>query len=232
MTGTVNISRAIFEHGMFKNEPLTEREAWVWLIMQARWKACSYRAGDYVVSLARGQLAASVRFMAGAWQWTAARVQRFIERLKKMEMIRTKTDTGVSIITICNYDKFQNGAEASDTGPIQDRYRTDTEKKKDVRKKEDTEAIASDASVDFAKAIFENGVRFLMDHGSKPAAARSVVGKWRKTADDRDIFDAFAAAKREGVVDPVPWITARLAPKPTVDMDALWKAVAEGTARQ
>jgi len=136
MSGTVNIARDLFEHGVFKDEPFSEREAWVWMIMAARWKSGTVRVGDFVVELARGEFAASVRFMAGAWDWTAAKVQRYLERLKKMEMICVKTDTGVSVVSICNYEKFQNGAEGADTGPIQDRYRTDTNKKKDVIRKE------------------------------------------------------------------------------------------------
>lgn len=78
-----------------------------------------------------------------------------------------------------------------------------------------SDANASDGdAVDFAKAIFDNGVRFLCQHGSRELTARSLIGKWRKDHSDRDIFDAFAAAKREGAVDPVSWIAARLGAPP------------------
>ena len=79
-----------------------------------------------------------------------------------------------------------------------------------------TDANASDAdSVDFTAVIFDRGVKFLVGHGTPERQARSVIGKWRKDHEDRDIFDAFTAARKEGVVDPVPWITARLQPKPS-----------------
>lgn len=131
MTGSVRISRAIFDHECFADEPMTEREAWVWLIMEASWKPRKKRVGDFIVALGRGQLAASVRFMAGAWKWTPAKVQRFLDRLKKLEMITTKTDTGVTVITLCNYNDYQSPNKAADTGPIQDRYRSDTNENKD-----------------------------------------------------------------------------------------------------
>lgn len=139
MSGTVNISRRLFDSEAFKNEPFTEREAWVWLVMEASWKDRTVRAGDYVADTKRGQLAASVRFMAKAWSWTPAKVQRYLKRVEKLKMICSKTDTGVSVITICNYDKYQNGAQAADTGPIQDRYRTDTNEKKEERREEKKE---------------------------------------------------------------------------------------------
>jgi len=79
-----------------------------------------------------------------------------------------------------------------------------------------SDANASDGeAVDFAKAIFENGVRFLCAHGQRESGARSLIGKWRKDHSDREIFDAFTAAKAEGVVEPAAWITARLGAPPT-----------------
>jgi len=139
MSGTVNISRAIFDHEFFASEPMTEREAWIWLIMEASWRPRKKRAGDVIVDLERGQLAASVRFMAAAWKWTPARVQRFIKRLSDLSMIVPKTDTGVTVITICKYNEYQPPPKAADTGPIQDRYRSDTNEKKDARREEGKE---------------------------------------------------------------------------------------------
>lgn len=151
MSGTVSIDRGLFDHGVFRAEPFSEREAWVWMIMAARWKAGKVRVGDYVVELSRGEFAASVRFMASAWDWTAAKVQRYLERLKKMEMISVKTDTGVSVITVCNYDKFQPSAEASDTGPIQDRYKEEEGCKKDISREEVTNVTSVHSEPDQVK---------------------------------------------------------------------------------
>ena len=136
MSGSVSISRGLFDSEAFRAEPLTEREAWIWILMEASWKDRVVRAGDHVVPTSRGQLAASVRFMAKAWKWTAPKVQRYLKRLQKLEMIRVETDTGVTLITVCNYDKYQLGGKASDTGPIQGRYRIDTNEKKDERREE------------------------------------------------------------------------------------------------
>jgi hypothetical protein len=137
--GTVNISRDLFDHCAFRDAPFSEREAWLWIIMEAAWKPRQRRVGHIVISIDRGQLAVSVRFMAEAWGWTAAKVQRYVERLKKLEMICAETDTGLTVITVCNYDKFQTKAKATDTGPIQGRYRADTNENKDEIRKEGEE---------------------------------------------------------------------------------------------
>jgi hypothetical protein len=137
--GTFAVSRRIWHHPEFAPSAFSEREAFLWLVSEASWKPRRVRAGDCVVDLDRGQLAASVRFIASAWKWTPARAQRFIFRMKKAEMIRVETDTGVSIITLCNYDEYQHVSQSTDTGPIQDRYRTDTNYKKDEIRKEGIE---------------------------------------------------------------------------------------------
>jgi hypothetical protein len=155
MSGTINISRRLFDSEAFRDEPFTEREAWVWLLMEASWKDRTVRAGDYVTETKRGQLAASVRFMAKAWSWTPAKVQRYLKRVEKLKMICSKTDTGVSVLTICNYDKYQNGAKSSDTCPIQDRYTTDTNEKKDVKKKEGKELVSSGDNTGNSKFLDE-----------------------------------------------------------------------------
>ena len=79
--------------------------------------------------------------------------------------------------------------------------------------REDTEAKASDASVDFAKQLWDRGVAFLGRHGTQDKQARTIIGKWRKAYTDTDIFEAFSACSKEGIIDPVPWITAKLAGK-------------------
>lgn len=130
MSGTFNISRELWADEAFADDKFSEREAWIWMIAEASWKRRKKRVGDYVVTVERGQMANSVRFMAKAWKWTPAKVQRFLERLKKLEMITSKTDTGVSVITICKYEKYQAKPKAADTVPIQSRYTSDTNEKK------------------------------------------------------------------------------------------------------
>jgi hypothetical protein len=238
--GTVNISRDLWDDEAFRDATFSEREAWIWMIAEASWKPRKKRVGDRVVDLERGQLAASLRFMAGAWDWTDSKVRRFLDKLSKREMVSTKTDAGVTVVTICNYDKYQSAGRSTDAGPTQDRRRTDAnEKKGEIRDYSEANASDADASPpaepeDFAKELFDRGVAFLSRHGTNDRQARAIIGKWRRDHDDERIFAAFKACSAAGVTDPVPWIVRRLGqgPPPKVDMDAIFKAVAEGTVHQ
>ena len=68
------------------------------------------------------------------------------------------------------------------------------------------------APVDFTKEVFDRGVAFLGNYGTPEPRARSLIGKWRKEAGDGETFNALRDANREGVTEPVAWITARLKP--------------------
>jgi uncharacterized protein YdaU (DUF1376 family) len=116
--------------------------------------------------------------------------------------------------------RAENAAKALET---QETHVAIASTREEERREEYPVAKATDGDavddVDFAKAIFTNGVRFLCSHGTSEQQARAIVGKWRKDHPDPEIFDAFAACKRAGVIDPIPWITARLTPRFTPQFD-------------
>ena len=81
--GYVKIARGIFKHNMFKKEPFTEREVWIWLICGASYKDDTIRIpnSNIVTQIKRGEYMASYRFLATKFKWPLSRVKRFIERL-------------------------------------------------------------------------------------------------------------------------------------------------------
>lgn len=144
MSGTVNIARDLWDDPTFKDTEMSQREAWIWLIAEASWKARTRRVGTVEIDLKRGQLAASTRFMAKAWMWSEPRVRRYLDMLENRRMIARVTDAGVTVITICKYDDYQNAPRVGDAAathqPTQDRRTTDAnENKGEIRGKEERE---------------------------------------------------------------------------------------------
>lgn len=106
--GVFAVDRGIFDHPLFNcKEPLSRREAWLWLLAEAEWKPTKRRVSGVTVELQRGQLAHSVRFIAEAWGWSKSAVDRFLGRLKTEAMIGTESGTGSLVITICKYNDYQ-----------------------------------------------------------------------------------------------------------------------------
>lgn len=113
--GTFIIDKGVFEHPAFPDEPFTAREAWMWMIGTAVKGSRRRRVGNFAVELSRGQFAYSHRFLAKRWKWSVARVQRFLSRLVTESMIESVTESGVTRVTICNYDKFQSVPEQTES---------------------------------------------------------------------------------------------------------------------
>jgi hypothetical protein len=105
LSGYVRLYRDVIAHPAFRND--AESMAFAWLFAKAAWKPCRVRYKGHGVALARGQLAVSIRDMAEALDRDKAWIERLFKRLKSEGMIETRAETGVSVVTILNYDKYQ-----------------------------------------------------------------------------------------------------------------------------
>lgn len=77
---------------------------------------------------------------------------------------------------------------------------------------------------DPVKVMFDLGVAVLTDAGSKPEAARSMLGKWRKQYGDGAVMAALTDCRSRNVSNPVEWITKRMqAAGPTAGNHALYR---------
>jgi hypothetical protein len=219
------VDRRVFDHPMFAREPFTEREAWVWLIAEAAWRPCRKRTGSAIISLARGELSHSIRFMAEAWQWHRARVERFLGRLKTETMVRTRVETGVTVISICKYAEYQRvslppetlGETPNETAARQQRDRLeDRETTEQDSVADATGEPRSPKTLDPKTLLFRDGLATLAKlAGRKPDALRPVIGRWMKlTGDDAGALLAeIERCRGSPVADPISSIEARLKPR-------------------
>lgn len=193
MSGYIAIQRGLLEHPVFKKEPFTEREAWIWLIEEAAWKPKTVRIGDGLFSLKRGELVHACRYMAKAWRWHHLRVWRFLQRLEKCSMIETLAERDATHITICNYDKYQSPRNADETPSetLVKHSRNKEEPLNHLTKEIDSEATHAEvlkiAKVTSDDPFFfgsKHGVDILLERGYSHAticagASRAMAGKSR-----------------------------------------------------
>jgi len=105
--GYVKLHRSLWDSADFPDDPFSKREAFLWLVAEAAWKPREARIGNHVVNLDRGDCAFSFRFLASAWNWSLQNVRTFIKNAEARKIITLKSNTHGTVITICNYDKFQ-----------------------------------------------------------------------------------------------------------------------------
>ncbi|WP_027575389.1 hypothetical protein [Bradyrhizobium sp. WSM1743] len=129
--GHINVARSIFDHPMFDDgQPLSQREAWLWLIANAAWRPVKVMVrngrSEQLVALERGQLTYSRAFLQKAWGWSSDKMVRtFLARLRQEGMVDLQTGQLQTIISICNYDVFQNGGagDRPASGPVEGQQR-------------------------------------------------------------------------------------------------------------
>jgi hypothetical protein len=140
MPGFFIVHRKIFKNYLFERGEFCKGYAWLWLLSEASYEDRDFRVGYKKISLKRGQLSHSIRYMADVWGWPKSNAQRFLNRLKSDHMIDTDTRSGQLIITICNYEEYQGQPEGqfeesgTDTGTIvgQSRDKTNKETNKQI----------------------------------------------------------------------------------------------------
>ena len=141
MSGYARFHRSLIGHPAFRND--AEAMAFAYMVLRASWKPARVRYKGKAISLNRGQLAMSVRDLAEAMDRDKGWVERLLKRLKFETMCETRAETGVLVITICNYEKYQAANDERETpGKTPDetdaRQTQDTEQGTEEGKKERT----------------------------------------------------------------------------------------------
>lgn len=213
--GVFAVDRGIWDHPLLADRnPFSRREAWIWLISEAAWKPHRRRIAGQSVDLTRGQIAHSLRHLAERWRWSVKRVRVFLEHLKSDAMIDTVTDTGITVITICNYDEYQKvslpkgtdrgtqeGTAGAQQGHSRGTIREDKEYKEDI--KEDSSSPRSESIIDRWPKDFRE--QFWAAY-PRPVGKKSALRKLELIRKSGEIeFEALIAAARkagEGIDDP------------------------------
>lgn len=146
--GVFAVDRGIWEHDVLADSaPFSRREAWLWLLSEAAWRPHWRRLAGRTIKVGRGQVAASLRFIASKWRWSEPRVRRFLACLISEGMVDATTDAGVSVITVCNYDQYQRVSLPSDATPEVDVDAGATQERRKVEDKEYRESTSSDSDL-------------------------------------------------------------------------------------
>jgi hypothetical protein len=158
--GVFAVDRGIWDHPVLQSrDPFSKREAWLWLLSAATWKAKTIFVDGKRVALKRGQLAHSIRFMADQWGWPRSNVCRFLHTLKTETMIGTDSGTGITVITISKYEEYQKvslprGTPNEPSSGTKVGHERDKEETRET-KEEDPEAYASGADAPIDPSIAE-----------------------------------------------------------------------------
>lgn len=114
MSGWACLHRSIDSHWIFDfNEP-DKALAWIYLLVMANHKDQDIMIKGRVLRCKRGQLVRSQITLQNKFKWSQNKLKRFLKLLKNERMIDYETNDLTTIITICNYDKYQENYICAD----------------------------------------------------------------------------------------------------------------------
>lgn len=111
--GFIPVKRSLFRHFLFNEHRVFSRfEAWLDLIQLA-----SFTDGqtDMIkgkpVTRNRGEIVASIRWMANRWNWSIHKTFDYIEVLRSLGMVVVGKESGFTKITLVNFEKHNSIGE-------------------------------------------------------------------------------------------------------------------------
>lgn len=208
MSRWVRVQTSIFDHELFQAEPLTEREAWLWLIANAAWKATRHRIGSDMHEVPAGSLFVTLRQLQAAWKWKSDyRVRSFLKLLEKEEMIVCKTNAGKTQVTICNYSHYQEAERTENANATQEKRTKDTNTPDTSSLRLDVKAQAPakpSVKSELMNVLDEDHAQAVIEHRKaikKPMSVRAaqlLAGKFSKCENPNAAADIMISAGWQG----------------------------------
>lgn len=114
MEGWIKLHRMIQNNDLWMCEPFTRGQAWVDLLLIANHKeSFFYKRGNKVI-VKRGQVGRSEVELSDRWKWSRTKVRKFLKDLEKEQQIEIHKSRITQVLTIINYDLYQQEEQQKD----------------------------------------------------------------------------------------------------------------------
>lgn len=132
MAGWIKIHRELGKHWLAQDMEKLGR--WIDLLLLANYEDRNVLVGDSLINLKRGQLTISFSFLAERWHCSSSTALKFIQLLESDGMVERKVERKTTILTICNFDSYQQSPSNTSNDTPND-YRTIVERLPNETKK-------------------------------------------------------------------------------------------------
>jgi len=107
--GWISIHRKIQDCWIWTDEEFSKGQAWVDLLLLVNHKDTKIPFNGEFITVKAGQRITSIASLAERWKWSRHKVSDFLNILEKDEMITQIRDNKKTLITIVNFEVYQNG---------------------------------------------------------------------------------------------------------------------------
>jgi hypothetical protein len=107
MEGWIKLYRQLFDNTLWLSEPFTRGQAWIDLLLLANYEPSFYYKRGNKINIERGQIGRSEVELSDRWHWSRTKLRKYLNDLEKEQQIIQHKSTVTLIITVVNYDKYQ-----------------------------------------------------------------------------------------------------------------------------
>ena len=109
MKGWISLHRKILDNPILsRGRSYSRFEAFVYMLLQANHKDNKAVIGNQIIKVRTGSFVTSQKKLMKEFRWGSTKLRAFIKMLEDDKMIVSKSNTYSTMITITNYDSYQN----------------------------------------------------------------------------------------------------------------------------
>lgn len=163
MSGFIKLDRNFFKNPFWKeNRSYSRAEAWIDLIQMARFENSPEKilVKNKLITINRGEIRASQRFLSERWGWSLGKVNRFISVLEVEHMVERRVEHSETIVKLLKYNVF-NSSNDNEMNTNGTESGTPTEHQQEQTKESKEREENKDISTENPKPDF--GYKFFTD---------------------------------------------------------------------
>jgi DNA replication protein DnaD len=107
LEGWISLHRKIQKHWLWKDKPFSKGQAWIDILMMVNHEDGKAYFRDSVYEVKRGERITSELQLAERWGWSRNKVRKFLDDLKKEQMLEVKKDKRKTFLKVVNYNTYQ-----------------------------------------------------------------------------------------------------------------------------
>lgn len=125
--GWIKLHRKLKDHWLYtESREFSKLEAWIDILMEVNHKPHKVPIGNVLLTVNQGESLNSLDTWSKRWKWNKSKVRRFFKMLQDDHMIRIKSETKTTRLTVCNYESYQVERNANETQVKRKRNASDT----------------------------------------------------------------------------------------------------------
>ena len=156
--GWIKLHRSITSHWLYtENRKFSKFEAWNDILLNVNFSPAKTIIKGKLININRGESIMSLETWGKRWNWDKSAVKRFLELLKKDNMIELKSETVTTRLTVCNYDTYQSKEIEVETQTKRRRNASETQTKP-IEEEEESKEEKRNKSFDIFWNIYNKKV--------------------------------------------------------------------------